>query len=96
MDSGSEKSSPAFAINAAATLPERCACRPESSRNASKTPNVLGSEADTKPSRGGGLFHYERQSSAKKAFDLFLFSGLRLQTNKQRYFDHDMSPFIML
>src|SRR5690349_8192544 len=42
MDGGAENSSPAFAIRAAATLPERCACRPASSGKASKIPKVVG------------------------------------------------------
>src|SRR5690606_12946751 len=42
MDGGSENNSPAFAINAAATLPERWACRPASFGKASKIPKVLG------------------------------------------------------
>src|SRR3546814_17523504 len=42
MDGGSENNSPAFAINAAATLPESWACRPASFGKASKILNVLG------------------------------------------------------
>src|SRR5438477_12198274 len=41
MDGGSEKRSDAFSINAAATLPDRCARRPDSFGNASKMPNVV-------------------------------------------------------
>ncbi len=39
---GSASNSAAFAINAAAIRPARCACRPASSGNASKMPNVAG------------------------------------------------------
>jgi hypothetical protein len=42
MDGGVARSSGAFAISAAATLPERCACRPASSGNASTMPNMVG------------------------------------------------------
>ena len=42
IDGGFASSSAAFAINAAATRPERCACRPASSGNASKMPKVDG------------------------------------------------------
>jgi hypothetical protein len=39
---GSSMSSPMFSINAAATCPERCAWRPESSGKVSKIPKVVG------------------------------------------------------
>ncbi|HEY6885060.1 MAG TPA: hypothetical protein VI278_13585 [Nitrososphaeraceae archaeon] len=39
---GFAKSSEAFSASAAATRPDRCACRPESSGKASKMPNVDG------------------------------------------------------
>ncbi|MGA8084083.1 MAG: hypothetical protein WB988_19700 [Candidatus Nitrosopolaris sp.] len=39
---GWAKSSDAFAVSAAATRPDRCACRPDSSGKASKIPNVDG------------------------------------------------------
>gem|GEM_PF-3804829 len=42
MDGGSENNSPACAIKAAATLPDRCAWRPASSGKASKMPKVDG------------------------------------------------------
>ena len=42
MVGGSENNSPAFAIKAAATLPERWASRPASSGKASKMPKVVG------------------------------------------------------
>lgn len=42
MIGGLARSSGAFAISAAATLPARCACRPASSGKASKIPNVVG------------------------------------------------------
>ena len=42
MVGGCSKSSGAFSIKAAATLPERCACLPASSENTSKIPKVDG------------------------------------------------------
>src|SRR5258707_7149185 len=42
MEGGDERSSGALAISAAATRPDRCACRPASSGKASKMPKVEG------------------------------------------------------
>src|SRR5437762_10933673 len=77
MTGGFARSSGAFAINAAATFPERCALPPGLIRKSVEDAERCRSKANSEPRHRRGLFLDDRKPAAQKVFDLHLFSRFR-------------------
>src|ERR1700736_6804177 len=86
MAGGWAKSSAAFSFKAAATRPDKCACRPVSSGKGVEDAEGRFSQADREPRDCCRFLLYQRKTTAKKVFYLCLFPRLCFQTNPQSEF----------
>ena len=88
MTGGLARRSPAFAMSAAATRPDRCAWRPGSSGNASKMPKMRGPRRSANHAIVAGSSCH-REAALQEGLDLAFLAGLRLELHVQCDLDHD-------